>query len=356
MGNKAIFTVLLGDYDNEPTPHNQRGWDNIIFTDQELKKPERWTKVIKVEKTDNPQLQSRLYKWQSHLYIPEYNLVCYHDANIRILLPLKTESFRLKHPRRTTVKEEVHALSLTEARVSTEKVNSQYQAFIKAGFTDNIGLFMNGFFVREHSEIENKIGNEVIKVLKKYTHRDQLALPYVFWKLKHKPQNIKELTRYYRPIQVNYHKNLKPKIEGVSRKVRVHHITPATSDKNFGLIINRLISTLPDEDWICLRDIDTIPPDHVTFINQVDEIASNGKFDIVGCMTNRLGLKWQLYNGKLSDDYNFLNHVKIAKELSTKHGSKVMGTFQNVAGLFLLFPKSTWVKVGGFKEGKAGPG
>lgn len=348
---KAIFTVLLNGYDNEPRPHRFPNWDNVIITNQPLKYAKQWTKVIEVPPTDNPQLQSRIYKWQSHLFLPEYDLVCYHDANIVLQLPPPDKTMRLKHPRRSTVTEEVKALALTEKRVSKDKVEAQLKAFLKDGFPDDIGLFMNGFFVRHHTEKENKIGDEVIRVLEKLTHRDQLALPYVFWKFGYKPENVKTLTKYYRPIRVDNHQNLNPKIEGTPQKIRVHHITPATADKNYGLIINRIIEAIPDTDWICLRDIDTIPPDHVTFIQQVDEIANNGKFDLVGCMTNRLGLTWQLANGVYSENFDFLHHVQVAKELSEKYGTKVTGTIKNIAGLFLLFPKRTWVKVGGFKEG-----
>ena len=41
--------------------------------------------------------------------------------------------------------------------------------------------------------------------------------------------------------------------------MKVHHITPGRSDLNYGKSINDIIYSLPDEDWICLRDIDTIP-------------------------------------------------------------------------------------------------
>ncbi len=34
------------------------------------------------------------------------------------------------------------------------------------------------------------------------------------------------------------------------------------SDKNIGRAINEIVNALPDNDWICLRDIDTLPMYH----------------------------------------------------------------------------------------------
>ena len=67
--------------------------------------------------------------------------------------------------------------------------------------------------------------------------------------------------------------------------IQVHHITPGRSDKNFGRSINQLIENLSDEDWICLRDIDTMPLHHRVFFKQCEDIANSGEFDLVGCMT-----------------------------------------------------------------------
>ena len=48
----------------------------------------------------------------------------------------------------------------------------------------------------------------------------------------------------------------------------IHYITPGHSDKNYGKAINDTIRHLPDNDWICLRDIDTMPAYHEKFFEQ----------------------------------------------------------------------------------------
>jgi len=71
----------------------------------------------------------------------------------------------------------------------------------------------------------------------------------------------------------------------------------------------------------------------------------------VGCMTNRLGLHYQLVGGRKSNDSDILNHRKIAVELYNNHGIEIMPIQQVIGGLFMLFPKSMWRQVGGFPEG-----
>lgn len=133
--------------------------------------------------------------------------------------------------------------------------------------------------------------------------------------------------------------------------IQVHHITPARSDKNFGKAINQLIEGLPDLDWICLRDIDTVPPYHEEFIKQVEEIANNPRgYSLIGCMTNRLGLPWQLVPG-MFDEWDMKKHREKAKELSEKKTIKQLNSGQTVGGILMLFPKSVWAKVGKFPEG-----
>lgn len=137
----------------------------------------------------------------------------------------------------------------------------------------------------------------------------------------------------------------------ITERVHVHHITPARTDKNFGKAINQLIEGLPDNDWVCLRDIDTFPPDHVRFIEQVEELANNNQgFDLIGCMTNRIGLNYQLVKG-MWDEMDLMKHRDKAKELSEDKSIISLGTSQTVGGVMMLFSKSTWLKVGKFPEG-----
>lgn len=131
----------------------------------------------------------------------------------------------------------------------------------------------------------------------------------------------------------------------------VHHITPARKDKNLGLAINSLIKGLPDKDWICLRDIDTLPVNHVKFIEQCENIANDNEFQLVSCMTNRLGLTHQLVGGESSTNTDIQKEIDIGTGLEKQWGSHVSATHMEVAGLMMLFPVWVWESVGGFREG-----
>jgi len=191
----------------------------------------------------------------------------------------------------------------------------------------------------------NELLEWTFNVVKKHSHRDQLALPFVCFLLGYKPQGLVR-NQNHNYLRFDTHSKTVN-----TKKVNVHHITPARSDKNFGKAINQLIEGLPDEDWICLRDIDTVPVYHEMFIKQCEEIANDPKgFDLVGSMTNRLGLDYQLVPG-MFDEWDILKHREVAKELAKTKDIKPLFGLQTVGGLMMLFSKKTWLTVGKFPEG-----
>lgn len=341
---KAIFTVLLGDYDNEPMPHRKfKGWHNVIITDTKPKN--RWDKVILLPKTDNPKLESRRYKWLSHIYLPEYKTVAYIDANARIMHNLKEEPYFLAHTKRFSVYEEIEQLKINNNRVSKAELDKQWEFYKSQGFEDNKGMTYNCHFVRTHSEKINTICEEVFKVLEQFTYRDQIALPYVLWKMK---VDVNRASINVKKVSTTSHKEKPIKL---SQSINVHHITPGRSDKNLGLSINQIIQGLPDDDWICLRDIDTIPMYHEKFFIQCEELAESGKADLYGCMTNRLGLPYQVVEG-MYNETDISVHRATAMQLYKDYGNEVEILNETIAGLFMLFSKQTWLKVGGYPQGK----
>ena len=134
----------------------------------------------------------------------------------------------------------------------------------------------------------------------------------------------------------------------------IHYITPASTDKNLGYAINRLIDPVDNDDWICLRDIDTLPLlDTLEFVQAVQEIANSTNHDVIGAMVNRQGLKYLCHDGIMSNEPDINKHRLIAKQRWDMYGCKTIDTKlrETVAGAFMLFKKSTWQKVGGFPEG-----
>lgn len=125
--------------------------------------------------------------------------------------------------------------------------------------------------------------------------------------------------------------------------MQVFHITPYL-DGDIGKAINTTIEHLPEDSWICLRDMDTmfLHPFQGRWIEIVAK--SNPPFDLIGCSTNRLASGFQLINNKISEDVDISNHSLLAIEAFQEHKLNIeevpAGT--PLAGMFLLFRKSLW--------------
>lgn len=137
----------------------------------------------------------------------------------------------------------------------------------------------------------------------------------------------------------------------------IHYITPGHSSLNLGKEINDFVKLIPVNDWVCLRDIDTMPAYHEVFFKQIEDITKTD-FGLVGCMTNRLGLKHHLIDGEKSENTDWKFHREIGKQRHKEFGSTVKEMDFNlqemahsIGGVMMLFPKKVWLDVGGFEEG-----
>ncbi len=340
---KAIFTCLFGNYDTLNPAPKFKGWDTILFTDTKPKNANGW--IVKIVETTNPKLESRRYKFLSHIHLSEYDLVCYQDANLILNQAPPESPMWLRHPRRKKVAEEIQYV-LKIGKANRQIIAQQMAFFRRQRFPDNAGLFQNSLFVREHNERMNKLMELTFSIYEQFQTRDQFALPYASWKLGIKPEGAKDY--YLSEKHITYIPHI---TYSKTTRVQVHHITAARADKNFGRAVNELIQGLPDNDWICLRDIDTVPPFHEEFIKQCEEIANNPQgYSLIGCMTNRLGLPWQLVPG-MWDEWDMKKHRDKAKELSLIKSIKPLKGLETVGGVMMMFPKSAWIKAGKFPEG-----
>lgn len=126
----------------------------------------------------------------------------------------------------------------------------------------------------------------------------------------------------------------------------IFHITPYLTG-DIGKGINDTIAALPDDSWICLRDIDTmfLLPEQPAWLEQV--VASNPPYDLIGATCNRLGSGYQLLSGKINEDPNVTKHIELAKVAHSFYDLSIedvpVGT--PLAGFFLLFRKSLWEEI-----------
>lgn len=127
----------------------------------------------------------------------------------------------------------------------------------------------------------------------------------------------------------------------------IHYISPYSTTKNIGGAINDAINALnvPDSDWIVHLDQDAmwLLPDSKA---RLERILSTTDYDILGPVTNRLAMPYQLASGMFD-----VTDIKIHFEVAKKLESDIVEPYPHVLAAFCLcFRISTWKQLGGFKQ------
>lgn len=120
----------------------------------------------------------------------------------------------------------------------------------------------------------------------------------------------------------------------------------ATEKTQFGRVYNDHVSLAPfDDDWILIRDWDTMPLTTKAF--QVIEKAIERYPDtsIFGAMTNRVAYEFQTVLRNVDDNPDIHWHINKAEELADKFSDGECQDVKTVAGFFLLFRKAYWNRV-----------
>lgn len=138
-------------------------------------------------------------------------------------------------------------------------------------------------------------------------------------------------------------------------QTQIRFITPFSFERNklgypnIGKSYNQAIKELPDDCYVVLRDQDTmfLTPDASDLIKRI--IEHNTEFDLITCMTNRVGLKTHTCGDFLFNCKDISEHIYHALTRLIGFGSEVRPV-DIAPGYFMLFHKSLWTKVGGFPE------
>jgi len=184
---KAIYSVITGGYDSLLVAPYFEGWDVIMFTDQHFTDTKGWA-IRKLPKHENPLLQSRDIKIRSHIHLKEYDLVCYIDGNQKFLKAPPNEPTWYLHGGRINIFQEAQQI-INNGRFPADVIEPQIDYYKSQGYED-CGLFLNGFFVRDHSQEINHLHNHWYKETCRFAPRDQLSLPYAVWLTGVEPKNI----------------------------------------------------------------------------------------------------------------------------------------------------------------------
>lgn len=348
MANKyLIYTVVTNNYDKVPKPKIYQGFDYWLFTDDPYLNVQGYETKVLPKSTDSIK-QQREVKIMSHEYTKGYSITIYHDANIELTnnpLQLIRQFFKgglltTTHANRATIKAEGKRI-VELGKDTQQSVDFTLQSL--SDYPDNLGLWETGIMIRDKSVAE--LEKLWFELLKQYSHRDQLTLPYAAWKTDIIPAGLRRVLIYsFFKINPGHF------INQSKQPFQIFYSNPFSVEKNIGGAHNEFIKSLnaKDDDWIVIQDGDMIYLTDDWGKRIYEALEKDGEnFGLIGCYTNRLRSKHQLHNKEFSYETDIKKHYEIAK---TYEGTGVQEIKDGVAGVFMAFQYKTWKAVKGFSE------
>lgn len=134
--------------------------------------------------------------------------------------------------------------------------------------------------------------------------------------------------------------------------MNVHIIKPYSVDKNLGKAYNEAMSRIPEGDWACLMDYDTmfLTPDCGKILHEYARKNTNDEIGVLTCYTNRIhpSAKDQLLDGRVSEDTCLRYHMERAyyQKRDLFYTTELN---HEISGFLMLIQKSTWNQIK-FKE------
>lgn len=125
--------------------------------------------------------------------------------------------------------------------------------------------------------------------------------------------------------------------------MKIHVLKPYALDKNLGRAYNEAMELIPDGDWACLMDYDTmfLTSDAIALMYKyVESYPEAGMFT---SYTNRIHplSDVQLLGGHINEDNNIAIHLHIARELADQP-INVTPINKVVSGFLMLVSKDNW--------------
>jgi GT2 family glycosyltransferase len=132
--------------------------------------------------------------------------------------------------------------------------------------------------------------------------------------------------------------------------MKVHIIKPYSLEKNLGKAYNEAMAMIPEGDWACLMDYDTmfLTPDCGRILSAyVRECPHAG---IMTCLTNRIGNPSQRVS-MLENETSIIEHIKYAEDRSSL---PVIASIidEPISGFLMMISKETWNKIKFDESGK----
>jgi len=125
----------------------------------------------------------------------------------------------------------------------------------------------------------------------------------------------------------------------------IWYFTPYATDKNYFKAIDAYMKVVPENDWVCLRDGDTM------FLysdfghklqGYIDRYPNTGLFT---CVTNRCHYTCQQLNTTAFEERDIVWQKRIADRVFSDKQYKVKEVDRRIAGHMMMIKKSTWTKI-----------
>jgi len=231
---RVIYTVIVHGYDRLIEPEAYPGWDFVCFTDgnrtslrSKLGLSKWQVRTLAADGFDSFR-HSRLPKILPHRYLPEYDYSIYIDGNAKLLTDPTAQLDTMgwpelaiaEHPFRNTVFEEIEEC-IRQNKAPRELLEMQRDTYRMDGLPEATPLLENNFLLRSHN------APKVIELMEAWweqmnthSHRDQLSLPYVAWKMDYTihtfTQGLKRTLfttkSHYRPPWARWKKSLNKRL------------------------------------------------------------------------------------------------------------------------------------------------
>jgi GT2 family glycosyltransferase len=127
--------------------------------------------------------------------------------------------------------------------------------------------------------------------------------------------------------------------------MNIHIIKPYSIEKNLGKAYNESMRLIPDEDWACIMDYDTmfLTPDCGKILHEY--VKGYSFAGMLTCFTNRIHpLSEQLYEQHVSANADINYHTEIAERVKKKLYT-VTVLSGPVSGFLMLISKKTWNEI-----------
>lgn len=179
--NKAVYTAIIGPYEELKPVVPSAGWDYYCFTDQPLTS-DVW-KIIPIEADIPAQRMARKIKLLPHVYLPDYQFSFWIDASFQIKCNIndfwnkhfKSPLTAPAHPLRNDVYAEIRNC-IVHKRGDEAELTAQRDAYKKRGVKEfACNIITSGVLMRENNELCRAFCDRWWNELSRHSTRDQVA-------------------------------------------------------------------------------------------------------------------------------------------------------------------------------------